>query len=69
MIWSISYRLYLAILERKKDLTVILLTISYGAYPMVYIIWIIIEKSLIDNVLEQIRFYQMNGSQVRDTFS
>ena len=27
------------------------------------------KKSLIDNVLEQIRFYQMNGSQVRDTFS
>ena len=37
----------------------------YGPYHMNYNR----VKSLIDNVLEQIRFYQMNGSQVRDTFS
>ena len=40
-------------------------SISYGPYHMNYNR----GKSLIDNVLEQIRFYQMNGSQVRDTFS
>ena len=57
MIWTILYGPY--------SMNYLLGFIKYSPYPMNHNR----GKSLIDNVLEQIRFYQMNGSQVRDTFS